>query len=923
MTFFRPTNFVMLTGLLAVSSFAAAANTPAGTLITNQAAAAFDPVDGVTEARSNIVTTVVQAQCAVSVTSTNGGTAALLAGEQTTLSFTVTNSGNQAFDLPISASSSGQTPAPTLSIYNDLNGNGQLDANEPLVSDLKLDADATAKLIVVIQTNQSAQGNALINLVASCGAAGSDTASATGQVTLSPPPLLNVHKTFTPTLIKPGAETTVNVSTRNDGQGESREVVLTDMLTDEVAAGLSYVAGSAQTNMGTLEYTTDGTTWSSAAISPVRGIRVRVAKMLPGDQINLSFRMAADASAENKIIPNTATAETSGRTTSSTAQVDVRYQPGVALGPIGNPLAPEGTPEDSQTKPFAVVGQQICFDHTLQNTGDVRDTFQITVTYPQGAATSTLYGANGQPLVQPLPLDPGETALVRICYTPTQTGPLEALITATGARGESNTTKDIVQDIQNGLPELKKSYVATTLDENGQPKTLDAGTSVAVGDTITYTLSVHNPYSRVLTNVVITDPIPAHVDFVSANQGGVVSGTPGDQTVTWNVGTLGAGETRTYTIVTKVSDRSVDGENLKNVFNMVSSELPTPTPSNAVNTPVWNAKLIIQKDVSAKVVTYGDRLTYTLKITNASATTAIEKADVADTPAAGLQYIAGSSQLNGKPLADPSFSGSTMHWDAGTIPAGATITLTYDMRVTPQAASDLVNVVEVTGVGAGDAARAIASNRAQAITKLDPLKFAPVSDILGTVFVDRNRNGLYDAGIDTPIERARVILSGGRLALTDAAGRYHFSNVPYGAWALRLDPNTTPYPPLKLPQDGGLSGTQTVQVSGLTSVNFPLAPLGGDIAALRRTTLTMGNVTLEKAVYAVDGGYVVTLKITTPEALQGFELNDPLPGGATLKEGRNTLTSNLPAGETNLTYHFDWTGDPEGATTDPVMSWRY
>ncbi|MFC6660916.1 hypothetical protein [Deinococcus multiflagellatus] len=52
-------------------------------------------------------------------------------------------------------------------------------------------------------------------------------------------------------------------------------------------------------------------------------------------------------------------------------------------------------------------------------------------------------------------------------------------------------------------------------------------------------------------------------------------------------------------------------------------------------------------------------------------------------------------------------------------------------------------------------------------------------------------------------------------------------------------------------------------------------------------------------------------------------LLDPLPDGATLKEGRNTYTGSLGAGEKVLTYRFDWTGEPRAATTDPSLSWRY
>jgi uncharacterized repeat protein (TIGR01451 family) len=342
---------------------------------------------------------------------------------------------------------------------------------------------------------------------------------------------------------------------------------------------------------------------------------------------------------------------------------------------------------------------------------------------------------------------------------------------------------------------------------------------------------------------------------------------------------------------------------------------------------VWSARLIITKEVSAKVATYGDRLTYTLRIRNQSPTTAIVDATITDNPAVGLEYIAGTTTLAGAAYPDPTVTtastGSTLKWKVATIPANGEIVLTYATRITPQATGTLINTVEVVGTGAGGPSRAIASNRAEAVTRLDPLKFAPLGDVVGIVYIDRNRNGLYEEGFDTPVDRARVIMAGGRLALTDPDGRYHFFNVQYGTQAFRLDPNTTPYPPLKVPADGNLSGTQTVHVRGLTSVDFPLAPLGGDINVLRRTVLIAGTVRVEKVVIPVTGGYVVNLNITSPSALEDFVLTDPLPAGAVLKEGRNSLTGTLTAGETNLTYRLEGPGEDRAATTDPFVSWRY
>nr|WP_184136209.1 DUF11 domain-containing protein [Deinococcus humi] len=904
--------------------------TPAGTVITNQAQAEFlSPVTNQpTVSMSNVVQTTVSAVCAVSVTPDGtvaqpGQNAALLPGEQATFVYRVVNAGNATSTFALaSRTEAGGTSSPDLRMVRDLNGNGKADANEPEISSVTLDADQSTDVLLLVDA--IAAGDAFVNLVAGC-AGGQTDSNNVSVVRISPPPELAVSKSFSPALLRPGSETTVTVKTVNGGRGQSREVVLTDLLTDQLAQGLSFVSGSAVSTVGTLEYTADGNGWTTMEGPIVRGVRVRVPSLAPGADVTLTFRMRADASAENRTIPNTATALTGKATVSDTARVDVRYQPAVAIGPEGNPEAPEGGVADRQSRVLAVVGQPVCFDHTAKNTGDVKDAFRLSVGYPTGGATATFLGQDGQPLAQPLLLDAGQSAFVRVCYAASQSGPLEALVTIKGDRGTSNTTADAVESVEAGLPELIKSYVATAQDGK-ITVTLPAGATVAAGDTITYQLSVRNPYTRPLTAVVVTDALTTHLDFVSASGGGVSMGAPGTQTVKWELGTLAPGETRVLTVVTSVSTRAVDGEALRNVFQMVSTQTPAPLGSNEVITPVWTAKLAVNKDVSAPEVTVGDRLTYTLTVLNKSATTSILNAQVTDVPARGLSYIPGSSRLGGRPISDPQIVGGVLTWAVAELPAGVPITLTYDTRITPEAVGELVNTVTVSGVGAGGVARAIASNQAVATVKLKLTTFAPLSDILGLVYVDRNRDGRYQEGLDTPLPRARVLLAGGRQTLTDVAGRYSFANVANGTQALRLDPMTTPYPPLPVPRDGGLSGTQTVFVNGLTSVDFPLAPLGGEILALRRTTLTVGRgeitVTLEKAVYAVDGGYVVTLKLNTPRALSGVELSDPLPAGATLKEGRNTLTASLPAGETNLTYRFAWTGEPRAATTDPTLSWR-
>jgi len=123
-----------------------------------------------------------------------------------------------------------------------------------------------------------------------------------------------------------------------------------------------------------------------------------------------------------------------------------------------------------------------------------------------------------------------------------------------------------------------------------------------------------------------------------------------------------------------------------------------------------------------------------------------------------------------------------------------------------------------------------------------------------------------------------------------------------------------------------------VYVRNLTSVDFALQPNAGNVDVIRDTTLSMGTaqapgvLQVRKQVFttAEDNVYRVQVTVTAAQALAGFTLQDPLPQGATLLDGSNTLTLDpLPAAERTFTYRFRFTGAPGSAVTDPVAGWRY
>ncbi len=85
----------------------------------------------------------------------------------------------------------------------------------------------------------------------------------------------------------------------------------------------------------------------------------------------------------------------------------------------------------------------------------------------------------------------------------------------------------------------------------------ESGDKVKAGEELTYTITLTNKGEISATNIVLKDPIPGHSTFVSASDEGKFDFD--SDMVTWNLGTLAVGESKTVTLVVKVgSTTTVD-----------------------------------------------------------------------------------------------------------------------------------------------------------------------------------------------------------------------------------------------------------------------------------------------------------------------------------------------------------------------------
>ena len=182
-------------------------------------------------------------------------------------------------------------------------------------------------------------------------------------------------------------------------------------------------------------------------------------------------------------------------------------------------------------------------------------------------------------------------------------------------------------------------------------------------------------------------------------------------------------------------------------------------------------QLYLTKSTTTTTAAQGDFVQYTLAVQNVSTSVQVSNVIVTDTLPQGLRYQSGSARLAGQVITDPLISsdGRTLQFSVGTLPAKATVKLSYVTEVTVAARSDrLINRAQ-----AANAAGA-SSNVAQATVRLRNELFTDTTFIMGRVVT-----GTCDkeTSAQQGVPGVKIYLEDGRYAVTDAEGKYHFEGV--------------------------------------------------------------------------------------------------------------------------------------------------
>ena len=220
--------------------------------------------------------------------------------------------------------------------------------------------------------------------------------------------------------------------------------------------------------------------------------------------------------------------------------------------------------------------------------------------------------------------------------------------------------------------------------------TKTAPATVAPDGTLTYLLHVENHGPSIAHKVKVTDPLPAGVDFVSADEGCAAAGT----TVTCEVlggGELAVGGTADFKVTVHVPF-ALGGQSLNNTAT-VAGEEGDPHPednSSTVTTTVGPAAdLAITKTMGKAQA--GEPLAYTLAVTN-KGPSAASAVTVKDTLPAGTTFKSAAPSQG-----SCSASGQTVTCDLGPLASGGSAQVSITVEVAATATGSLKNTATVEG----------------------------------------------------------------------------------------------------------------------------------------------------------------------------------------------------------------------------------
>jgi fimbrial isopeptide formation D2 family protein/uncharacterized repeat protein (TIGR01451 family) len=227
-----------------------------------------------------------------------------------------------------------------------------------------------------------------------------------------------------------------------------------------------------------------------------------------------------------------------------------------------------------------------------------------------------------------------------------------------------------------------------------------ASGEVNIGEEAVYQIAVPGTaISAALDNVVASDTLHTVLAYVSATA--TLNGAPlsistiqSGQTLTWNLGSIPAGQQALITLHARVANTTTAqaGVSFTNTASYTYTNIPAGSATSGTSGPltIVEPSVTVAKNVNpATPPTAGDILTYTVNLTSVAGAnfSSVFDTTLVDTLSLGLAYVAGTARVGGV-IVEPGVTGDgvsspqTLTWASGVdVPEGTKVAVTYNVTV--------------------------------------------------------------------------------------------------------------------------------------------------------------------------------------------------------------------------------------------------
>jgi uncharacterized repeat protein (TIGR01451 family) len=463
----------------------------------------------------------------------------------------------------------------------------------------------------------------------------------------------------------------------------------------------------------------------------------------------------------------------------------------------------------------------------------------------------------------------------------------------------NNNSADFFLNASSSNPQNSSSGCLNTSTSDLSITNSDSPDPVTVGSDITYTITVTNNGIGTASNVVVTDNLPSSLTFVSCNStgGGVCNGAGNNRTV--NFSSLSVGASATITIVGTVN--GTGGASISNTASVSSatSDLNGANDSATATTTVSSADLSVTKSDSPDPVNAGENITYTITVTNNSATIPAESVTVSDPLASNTTLVSVGATPAGWTRTDSTAIGATgtITYTKTTMAASATAIFTITVKVDSGAAnnSTITNTASVSSNTPDDTP---ANNSAPATTTVrTPADLSLIKSVNNaspnvgdqvTFTITVSNAGPYAA---TGVLVKDILPAGLTYVSDDGSGSYTSGTGIWNVGTVNASASATLHITASVTSSAVSGVTNTAEITASDQFDPDSTPnnhvVSEDDQASATVTAKSADLSLTKIVddssptLSQNVLFTVTLTNGGPNAATNVEVKDQLPAGLT------------------------------------------